>query len=147
MLSQIDPTVSFQSLQFGKQLCYNNQSSVRWMGAKMKIGGFKSCKSFICSPNGTVLHLCRLLPLLLTPGVCEFGPATKRPRIQLRSWQIVPEVPEVLHSTLQISFFFLCDRVCDSSSKGENHFFLKRSGSVRRLALLFHVGVFSGIHH
>lgn len=64
-LSQIDPT-AFQSLHSGKQLGYNNQSSVRWMGAEMKIGRFKSCKSFICSPNSTVPSLSSLLLPLLT---------------------------------------------------------------------------------
>lgn len=30
------------------------------MDAEMKIGRFKSCKSFICSPNSRLFHLCRL---------------------------------------------------------------------------------------
>lgn len=58
-LSQIDPT-AFQSLHFGKQQGYDNQSSVQRMGAEMKIGRLKSCKSFICSPNSTLFRLCRL---------------------------------------------------------------------------------------
>lgn len=61
---------------------YNNQSSVRWM-AEMKIGGFKSCKSFICSPNSTLFHLCRLFYRRSSLWCPWIGPSAKRPRIQL----------------------------------------------------------------
>lgn len=71
----------------------------------MKIGGFKSCKSLIRSPNSPLFHLCRFFYHLSSVLVSVSWSVCKKTKNPITFSSTVPKVLEVLQSILQ---FFFC---------------------------------------